>query len=328
MNDGEGLRSPVTTDQRPIFVVGTGRCGSTLLSEMIHLHPRVLSISEWFTVLGESRAAEDVPANADDFWRLLTVPSTDAIDLITRYPNLPELKIPSGLLTEVGVGEIPPLLTIPLPWLSGDSRQTLADLRAHLATKGARTLSKWHLSAFQFLADRHGKRMWLERSGGSLAYADTLRRSWGNARYIHIHRDGVDCALSMSVHPYFRVRVARALARTRLSVSECLQTTIPLEQFGAYWSAVTTRGLRALADVSRDDVLHISYSDLVQEPVRQLRRVQSFLEGASEAEDWVWRASTLARSDRRRSANHPTERLRRMCRPGMMVLASLPKQAA
>jgi hypothetical protein len=33
------------------FIIGTGRCGSTLLSRMLRLHPRVLELSELFVGL-------------------------------------------------------------------------------------------------------------------------------------------------------------------------------------------------------------------------------------------------------------------------------------
>lgn len=35
----------------PIFLVGTGRCGSTTLSNMLREHPKVLSLSEFFLLL-------------------------------------------------------------------------------------------------------------------------------------------------------------------------------------------------------------------------------------------------------------------------------------
>jgi hypothetical protein len=35
----------------PVFIVGTGRCGSTMMSNVVRLHPRLLSLSEFFTSL-------------------------------------------------------------------------------------------------------------------------------------------------------------------------------------------------------------------------------------------------------------------------------------
>ena len=35
----------------PTFIVGTGRCGSTMLSNMLREHPKVLSLSEFLPSL-------------------------------------------------------------------------------------------------------------------------------------------------------------------------------------------------------------------------------------------------------------------------------------
>src|SRR5688572_8494150 len=35
----------------PTFIVGTGRCGSTLLSDVLRRHPDILSVSEFFTLV-------------------------------------------------------------------------------------------------------------------------------------------------------------------------------------------------------------------------------------------------------------------------------------
>ena len=40
---GRGPRHP------PVIVLSSGRCGSTMLSDMLNLHPDILSISEFFT---------------------------------------------------------------------------------------------------------------------------------------------------------------------------------------------------------------------------------------------------------------------------------------
>jgi putative sulfotransferase len=296
---------------------------------MIRLHPRILSVSEWFTVLGESRATEDLTADAETFWRLLTVPTQECMDLVDQYPDLPELREWRLAPANVGSRSTAPILLISLPHLAQDPDDALRDLREHILSQDARSLSEWHAIAFRFLARRQGKEIWLERSGGSLAYVDSLHRSWRDARYIHLYRDGVACVRSMYHHPYFRVRVARALSRARLSLVECLKMNIPIEQFGAYWSAVILRGLSVLRRLPREDVLHLNYERLLADPGRVLRRVQRFLEGPVEADEWVERAKVCIRANPSTTYEPPSiERLRRACRVGMSELARIETELA
>ena len=36
----------------PVFVLSTGRCGSTMVSNLLNLHPRILSLSELYAFTG------------------------------------------------------------------------------------------------------------------------------------------------------------------------------------------------------------------------------------------------------------------------------------
>ena len=60
----------------PTFIVGTGRCGSTMLSNMLREHPKVLSLSEFFawtvdagTALAEAFAPG--PIDGAQFWAII-----------------------------------------------------------------------------------------------------------------------------------------------------------------------------------------------------------------------------------------------------------------
>jgi putative sulfotransferase len=63
----------------PTFIVGTGRCGSTMLSNMIREHPRILGLSEFFISVTDCartpQAMEQAfPQDAIDgptFWKII-----------------------------------------------------------------------------------------------------------------------------------------------------------------------------------------------------------------------------------------------------------------
>lgn len=59
-----------------VFVIGTGRCGSTLLSNMLRLHPNMLSLSELFSFISDlgcdvSRAFPDGLVSGEQVWDIL-----------------------------------------------------------------------------------------------------------------------------------------------------------------------------------------------------------------------------------------------------------------
>ncbi len=58
----------------PVFVFSTGRCGSTVISQMLNKHPDILSLSEFFSVLG-LRAFVGKKVSGDWMWRLYSEPA-------------------------------------------------------------------------------------------------------------------------------------------------------------------------------------------------------------------------------------------------------------
>ncbi|MFG2525973.1 sulfotransferase [Streptomyces sp. NPDC048527] len=64
----------MTTTRPPMtFVVGTGRSGSTALSEILRLHPAVLSLSELLATI-EPGALPEEPLDGEEFWEILALP--------------------------------------------------------------------------------------------------------------------------------------------------------------------------------------------------------------------------------------------------------------
>src|SRR5258708_7822124 len=103
-----------------VFVVSSGRCGSTMLSNMLRLNPGILSLSEFFSLLMPG----PLPAGGLDAaagWGLLSEPWVFFRRLSRLGPRVREfLYVPgpgSGFTAAAG---IPPVLVTALPHLSGD----------------------------------------------------------------------------------------------------------------------------------------------------------------------------------------------------------------
>lgn len=89
------------------FVSGTGRCGSTLLSNLFRLNPFYLSLSEWFTALGEERGLMDA-CSGDEMCARLRAPTRDSADLLELSDDRPKEVLVSPEVIRRG-GRVPPV---------------------------------------------------------------------------------------------------------------------------------------------------------------------------------------------------------------------------
>jgi hypothetical protein len=116
-----------------VFVVSTGRCGSTMLSNMLRLNPDVLSLSEFLSLL----MPDPLPPGEMDaaaYWRLLSEPWTffrHAYRLGLRVPEFLYRPGPGSRFTPAT--GIPPILTTALPHLSGDPERLYDEVEAFVA---------------------------------------------------------------------------------------------------------------------------------------------------------------------------------------------------
>src|SRR4030095_2100696 len=57
-------------------------------------------------------------------------------------------------------------------------------------------------------AARHGRPHWSARSGSSIEYLPALAEAFPEARFVHLHRDGPETALSMREHHAYRLPIS------------------------------------------------------------------------------------------------------------------------
>lgn len=331
------------------LILGTARCGSTLLSRILRLHPDILSLSELFSTAGAHAfrpARPDASITGARFWHRLATPSRALSQM--GNPGLAPQEFLYGSQPEPAYDPYfcPPILAVTLPHLCDDPDALFDRIGARAATRGPQPLADHYRALFADLADGQ-RRVWVERSGGSLTASGTLRQMFPEARPVLLLRDGADTALSMRDYPATRLAIwmwrrlrpfgidllsAQAhfgrgaiwplisAIGGRVGVGRILSRVPDLHDCGAFWSAVIQAGLSGLRG-TKPLVLH--YENLCRDPRPQLTRLGTYLTGQAPT-DWLKAASALPRlresavtalsaADRRR--------LLAACQPGQEALA-------
>ena len=329
------------------LVLGSARCGSTLVSEILNRHPAILSVSELFSTVGPHAFRPDVLSGAR-FWRHLSRPSR-ALSKIGNPDSAPrEFLYGRTMDPEHDPWLCPPILAITLPHLSDDPDALFRKLSREVPAWPKRALAAHYRALFELLArQRGGRQVWVERSGGSLVAAGTLLEMFPEARPILLTRNGPETALSMRDYPATRLAIWmwRRLSWTGIDLlslrhhygrgaiwpliatlggvgglGHILKYRPSLADCGAFWSDLTCRGLASLAGQAP---LVLSYERLCQSPEEEIRRLGMYLAGTAPAE-WVQTTSTLPRPrPSRLQALSRTDRdiLEKACAPGEAALA-------
>jgi hypothetical protein len=347
------------------FVVGTGRCGSTMFSRILEQHPDALSLNElmitlvnpYRTVGGDSEPFWIMEMDGKTFWKFLGTPDPEANGLIK-----------AGLLTEVihsrggrfdAAGGIPRIYLSVLQYLSSDPDSLYDKLAAEVPAWPVRSTADHCRALFAMLANITGRRVVVERSGGSTSDAPVLERYFPEARFVLLHRNGPDCVLSMSRHPSYRLAALRTMALLRMPETPGMALVggapeelaaaapeefkgllsppfdtqrftsypIPLSHFAYIWSYSTRAGVGALREMPRNKFTIVSYEDLINSPRTELTRLAGFI-GLPASPQWLdWACDFVDTGHVGSAASQldPDElaSLRTACAPGARALASL-----
>jgi Sulfotransferase family len=306
------------------FIVGTGRCGSTILSRMLDLHPGVAVLSELLIALDFHRKLGEREVSGEELAGLLDcgLESTGEMKKIAVHLATPEITFDAAAAptpidaTRYRDGVLPDLILLPLGALFEDPPAMFDELVAHARSQPPRMLSEQYAHLFDWITTRAGKRHWIERSGGSIAWLPELVELFPEARFLHLHRDPLDAALSMQAHHHFRLRAFRHYdLRTAEGIrwsdlderdlSDAVPMSprlraifdhpVPLECFLQDWSDCILRGMRAVKHLAPHQYAEVRFEDLMAEPERVLREIVAFFELPDEQAGWIAEACALLR---------------------------------
>ena len=326
------------------FIVGTGRCGSTLLSQMLAEHPGALSVFELFNGIDWARRFSLEPVDGESYGALIAAEQPMVTAVLRRGYEVAEIIYPFETGRYRRGDPLPWILVAMLPRLAADPDALFDEVMARVKEHPRQPAVAHHRMLFEWLMDRLGRRFWLERAGSSFDYLGELVRSFPDARFLHIHRDGPETALSMVHHHAYRLPISliygaplddgstladlgpldlHAEPTGRDAISRVLASRPPPALFGRYWCDQVLHGYRAVRELDADRYAEVRFEDLVTRPREVLAVIAEFLE-LPEGGDWALRAASLVRGvpAPRVPELTPAEReaLEAACRPGQVLL--------
>lgn len=307
-------------------IIGSGRCGSTMLSRLIAQEPETLSASESLGHIRSRILRQPVtPVTGAQYWAMQSEPGSGRI--LLRLGIVPaQFGYPDGGRYAGDKTKIPPILLITLPAISADPDRLFDQLAERVPRFPVQTIGQHHKMLLDLLADLTGRRRWVERSGGSSFIADPVLAAFTGARVVYLTRNVADTARSMSKHPAFQMWAARHWFHARYGVDPYLprsvagtgRTPVPspdelppamrrllpdrltreaLQEMGQDMAlfeglAEHMHGVaeQALADRKPAHLHRVRYEDLVTSPREELAKLGEFL-GFADPGGWAARTA-------------------------------------
>ncbi len=251
----------------PVLVLGTGRCGSTMVSNLLNAHPRIPSLSEFFSYVGMDAFRLRNPTG-DRMWEIYSR-QRDRTRLMPQE-SYEELLYPiDGPVDRFTRHDVPPILCATLPHLTDQYEALYDELESFVRAQPKQPPVAHIRSLFAHLCERFSCSVWVERSGLTLLVGSRLLRKFPEVRVIHIYRDGRETAISMSRHHLFRMIAATF---KRLRMFRMFLATMPL----------MSRGGGSENIVSLMEAFHSQAGQLWETAIRQAegRRLCGLLERA------------------------------------------------
>ncbi|MEM7349850.1 MAG: sulfotransferase [Acidobacteriota bacterium] len=315
--------------QIPIFVVSSGRAGSTLLAKMIHRHPQLLCVSDIFEPVGEIPYFDrQKRVDGKAFFDILSAPSfKQRIKFWRDRPTTELLFLPED--DEM----VSLLLSYTLPFLAGKDPMPLYDeLKEATESLESDSMPNHLIRCFDWLRDRFQKELWVERTGGSLPHMRQIIETWPNAKIVHNFRDTRETAISMMTGSFFRLYLE--LAKDPQLGEWDADYMPPLEEMGAMLNQWIVDAVAALEQVPAERQINLSFESLVDDTVETLLGFSRFVfdrEPTAEDIAWAEQERTVIRKPSLKFSQldrEQQEKLEAACAEGMEALGYRPATLA
>lgn len=192
------------TIERPLFVLGMPRTGTTILYELLAQDPAHRSPTSWEVL------SPFPPARRESF---TTDPRIEAAE---KHMNKIEILAPGfKAIHEIGARLPQECVALLAPHFISDqfgASYSIPEYRRWSLTQDMTAAYQWHYQFLQHLQADYRKTRWVLKTPAHLPYLDTLIKQYPDAALVHTHRDPVDVmgsisSLACTLHSAFSDRV-------------------------------------------------------------------------------------------------------------------------
>jgi putative sulfotransferase len=293
------------------IIISSGRCGSTLLSDLIAEEPQTLSANEFFLLLPRPDVIGPSVMSGTDYWHLMSSTWDAGRPLIRLGIQPEEIAYPENGRWHSDPQHLPLILSVLLPKITADPDALFDRLAQRMPSFPRQTVTAHHRLLLDVLAEMFTKSRWVERSGGSSFFAPYLLQSYPEARIVYLTRDWRQTAISMSKHPVFRLWQLRLEAFDRFGFDPTdthLGQHVPpeaekylpdrltadllpergqhLDRYLRLCAYMHGQAQQAIAEHSPEHLLQMTYEDLRADPTGQLTALGEFL-GFADSAGWA-----------------------------------------
>ncbi|GAA2505485.1 sulfotransferase [Winogradskya humida] len=292
------------------IIISNGRCGSTLLSDLIAEEPETCSVQEFFmSVAPWSRSTEII--TGQEYWQVLSSPREE-LQLLFRIGLPPrEVRYPRSGRFYADLLNLPRILAITLAKLTDNPDKLFDGLATRVNTFPSQRVGAHHRSFLDLLAELTGRSRWVERSGGSSQITPALLENFPAAKVVYLTRGWAATATSMSRHASFQLvqlraemvgrhgvdpftvgagedvpDEVRAYLPDRLTAETLQERGKDPKRFVGLCAFMSSQAEQALADNPPAELHTMAYEKLVLDPIRELTRLGQFL-GFADPEGWT-----------------------------------------
>lgn len=316
----------------PVFIISTGRSGSTAVSNCIHLHPKLVSLSEMilsvhynFGISGEEWKKFDKQTwTGSEFWKLLAQKEPVRLAPYEKkglYNKEVLYERTENTLFNEKTG-LPAIASITLPHLTDEPDKLYQELEEIVPAFPEGSLPEQYRRLFEWLQQRFDGDTCVERSGFSTDAVEYLMDMFPNAKYVFLYRDPREIAVAFNRFQTMKMgkAILKAMEETGsdpsdpsteaeklgsyrwlhpdyFEIEQLHQMDMPYKELGSWISKSLLHAGRVIEGLPEAQQHWLRYENLLETPERELERLITFINPPSASreanEQWIQKGAGL-----------------------------------